>query len=195
MGTHTASTWIESRRNQQLKLRTPVLIKILLLLSVAASLQSCAPRKRCPPFSPGTLTGRVVAITDGDTIRVLDSTKTEYRIRLQGINAPESRQAFYSESKQNLSALIFDREVTIEKYKLDNHIYCRIVGRVILDGRDIDLEQVKAGMAWHYKRYQHEQTPEQRAEYARAEEDARTTRRGLWQDSNPIDPDDFRRQK
>lgn len=134
-----------------------------------------------------------MAITDGDTIRLLDATSTEYRIRLQGINAPESHQAFYSESKENLSTLIFDKEVTIEGDKLDR--YCRVVGRVLLDGRDIDLEQVKAGLAWHYKYYEDEQTPEQRAQYSKAENEARAARRGLWQDANPVDPYEFRREK
>lgn len=183
----------QTPNNNLNKFRSTVLVKMLLLLSVAASLQSCAPKKRCGPFSPGTLTARVIAITDGDTIRVLDSTNTEYRIRLQGINAPESHQAFYSESKQNLSALIFDKEVMIEKDKLDN--YCRIVGRVLLDGRDIDFEQIKAGMAWHYKYYQDEQTPQQRTDYSQAEAEARAARRGLWQDANPVDPYQFRRER
>lgn len=134
-----------------------------------------------------------MAITDGDTIRVLDSTNTEYRIRLQGIDAPESHQAFYSESKQYLSARIFDKEVTIQADKVDS--YCRIVGTVLLDGRDIDLEQVKAGMAWHYKYYENEQTPDQRTQYSRAENEARAARRGLWRDSNPVNPYEFRREK
>src|SRR5712664_3412906 len=66
------------------------------------------------PVGTQTLTGRVIRIADGDTITVLDATNTQHRVRLQGIDAPESHQAFGAQSKQNLSAMIFDRDVTIE---------------------------------------------------------------------------------
>src|SRR5204863_9459601 len=106
--------------------------------------------------SAETLTGRVVRIADGDTVTILDATNTQHRIRLQGIDAPESHQAFGTQSKKNLSDLIFDKDVTVEYEKIDR--YGRIVGKITLAGTDIDLEQIKAGMAWHYKDYQDEQT-------------------------------------
>jgi len=87
---------------------------------------------------------------------VLDSSNQNHRIRLQGIDAPEKGQAFGTRSGQDLSQAIFDRVVTIEWSKHDR--YRRIVGKVMLDGRDICLEQVRVGMAWHYKYYQDEQT-------------------------------------
>jgi endonuclease YncB( thermonuclease family) len=80
---------------------------------------------------------------------VLDSSNQNHRIRLQGIDAPEKGQAFGTRSGQDLSQAIFDRVVTIEWSKHDR--YRRIVGKVMLDGRDICLEQVRVGMAWHYK--------------------------------------------
>ena len=86
-------------------------------------------------------------IADGDTITVLDSSDTQYRIRLDGIDAPELHQAFGTQSKKNLSDMIFDRDVTVVYQKTDQ--YGRIVGKIILDGTDVNLEQVKAGMAWH----------------------------------------------
>lgn len=169
----------------------------LLLAMAAACTRRTAENK--PALSandkPGaqTLTGRVVRIADGDTVTVLDAENAQHRIRLQGIDAPESRQAFGTQSKKNLSTLIFDREVTVEFDKTDQ--YGRIVGRILLDGKDINLEQVKAGMAWHYKEYQREQSPEDRELYARAEDEARGARRGLWADADPIEPSAFRKEQ
>ena len=140
-----------------------------------------------------TLSGRVVAIADGDTITVLDSSDTQHRIRLEGIDAPESHQAFGSRSKQNLSDLIFGKDVTVIYYKTDQ--YGRLVGKILIDGRDINLEQAKAGMAWHYKEYEREQTPADRELYAKAEDEARKARRGLWVDPEPIEPSQFRREQ
>src|SRR5256886_12827968 len=143
--------------------------------------------------SAETMTGRVVRIADGDTITVLDAMNTQHRIRLQGIDAPESHQAFGTQSKKNLSDLIFDKEVTVVYDKIDQ--YGRLVGKIIFAGRDINLEQVKAGMAWHYKQFEREQSPEDRELYAQAEDQARSARRGLWVDANPIEPGEFRREE
>jgi len=169
---------------------------VVFTLAFAASCSKQTNRKPAPPpatTSSQTLSGRVVRIADGDTITVLDGTNTQHRIRLQGIDAPESHQAFGSQSKQNLSAMIFDKDVTVIYDKTDQ--YGRLVGKILLDGKDIDLEQIKAGMAWHYKEYEREQTPEDRELYARAEDEARKARRGLWQDPDPIEPSAFRREE
>lgn len=137
-----------------------------------------------------TLRGRVVGIADGDTVTVLDSRNEQYKIRLMGIDAPEKKQAFGSRSKQSLSALVFNREVSVEYRKKDR--YGRVVGKIVVNGVDANLEQVKAGMAWHYKQYQKEQSADDRAAYASVEEQARVGRRGLWQDNEPIPPWEFR---
>lgn len=134
-----------------------------------------------------------MSVADGDSITILDSSDMQHRIRLAGIDAPESHQAFGSKSKENLAAMIFGKEVTVVYYKTDQ--YGRLVGKVLLDGKDVNLEQVKAGMAWHYKDYQREQTPEDRGVYAKVENEARTARRGLWQDANPIEPSAFRKEE
>lgn len=135
--------------------------------------------------------GRVVGIADGDTITVLDASNTQHRVRLQGIDAPESRQAFGSKSKQHLSDLTFDKPVAVEYEKKDQ--YGRTLGKVLAGGRDVNLEQVRAGMAWHYKHYQKDQSPEDRRLYAAAEMEAREARRGLWADPDPTPPWEFRR--
>jgi endonuclease YncB( thermonuclease family) len=146
-----------------------------------------------PPNGPTTLTGRVIRIADGDTVTVLDAANVQHRIRLQGIDAPESHQAFGTKSKKNLSDMIFDREVMADCDKTDQ--YGRLVCKILLDGKDINLEQIKAGMAWHYKEYEREQSPEDRELYARAEDEARAARRGLWSDLNPTEPSEFRRDQ
>ena len=83
------------------------------------------------------------------------------------------------------------KQVTVEYQKRDR--YDRIVGKVLLDGMDACLEQVKAGLAWHYKKYQHEQSAEDRELYADAENKARNERLGLWRENNPIPPWEYRR--
>ena len=140
-----------------------------------------------------TFPGRVVGIADGDTITVLDSANTQHRIRLEGIDAPESHQAFGEQSRLSLSEMIFGKDVSVSYQKIDQ--YGRLVGKITLDGKDINLEQVKAGMAWHYKFYEDEQTPADRDLYAKAEAEARAARRGLWQDPNPTEPYQFRKEE
>jgi endonuclease YncB( thermonuclease family) len=148
-----------------------------------------------PATSPGvqTLTGRVVSIADGDTITLLDSSNNQHRIRLAGIDAPESHQSFGEQSRHSLSQMIYGKDVTVSYQKTDQ--YGRLVGKIRLDGKDINLEQIKAGMAWHYKFYEDEQMPEDRDLYAKAESEARVARRGLWLDPNPIEPYQFRKEE
>ena len=138
-----------------------------------------------------TLVGRVVRIADGDTVTVLDSSNKQRKIRLMGIDAPEKSQAYGTRSKQHLSDLVFDKQVTIYYNKQDK--YGRTVGKILVNGIDANLEQVKSGLAWHYKRYEIEQTPEDRVRYADAEVDARNAKHGLWADRNPIPPWEFRK--
>jgi endonuclease YncB( thermonuclease family) len=108
---------------------------------------------------------------------VLDATNTQYKIRLMGIDAPEKKQAFGNRSKQSLSDLVFDKQVTVEYSKQDR--YGRTIGKITVDGVDANLEQIKAGMAWHYKKYQKEQSVEDRFVYANAEIQAQYKKRGL----------------
>lgn len=140
-----------------------------------------------------TLEGRVVGVADGDTITVLGADNRQARVRLQGIDAPESGQAFGQVSQRNLSDIIFDRQVVVEYEKTDR--YGRTLGKVLAGGRDVNLEQVRAGLAWHYKYYQDEQSPDDRRLYADAEQEARRAKRGLWADPHPVPPWDFRRGK
>lgn len=134
--------------------------------------------------------GKVVGIADGDTITVLDASKSQHRIRLQGNDAPRAARPS-APAQQHLSDLVFNKEVSVAWEKRDR--YGRVLGKVLAGGRDACLAQVRAGMAWHYKHYQGEQSPEDRRLYAEAERDAREARRGLWTDPDPTPPWDFRR--
>lgn len=145
------------------------------------------------PSIADTLPGRVVGVADGDTVTVLDTTNTQWKIRLMGIDAPEKKQAFGTKSKEALSALLFNKQVAVEFNKRDK--YGRTVGKILVDGVDANLEQVKSGMAWHYKQYEREQSATDRTVYAQAEEQARSEHRGLWIDPDPTPPWDWRKQQ
>ncbi len=141
--------------------------------------------------SADSLTGKVVKVTDGDSITVLDSTNTQHRIRLQGIDAPERKQAFGNASRKHLASLVAGKTVTVKWDKRDR--YGRIVGFVLVDGLDVNLVQVKTGMAWFYRYYQKELSRENRKLYAQAEDEAGANKKGLWQDKNPMLPWEWRR--
>lgn len=140
-----------------------------------------------------TIVGRVVGVADGDTITVLDSTNTQFKIRLSGIDAPEKKQAFGNVSKKSLSDLVYDKEVHVEWHKQD--LYGRVVGKVLINGLDANLEQIKRGMSWFYKKYQNELVLDDRLAYLHAQESAETNKVGLWIDKEPIAPWDFRKQR
>lgn len=136
------------------------------------------------------ITGNVVGVADGDTITVLDAGKVQHKIRLTGIDAPEKKQPFGNRSKQNLSGMIFDKTVTVETIKRDR--YGRELGKVLAGGKDINLEQIRAGMAWHYKAYARTQSGTDRQAYADAENAAKAAKRGLWHDDEPAPPWEWR---
>ena len=139
------------------------------------------------------LIGKVIKVSDGDTITVLDSNNQKHKIRLKGIDAPESQQAFGDISTQSLSELVYDKEVLVTWDKKDK--YYRILGKVIVDGNDANYEQLTKGLAWYYKQYEKDLSDEDRKKYSEAEEWARNYTEGLWADSNSIPPWEFRRKR
>lgn len=139
-----------------------------------------------------TIEGLVVGVADGDTITVLDQQKNTYKIRLQGIDAPEKKQAFGEKSKQSLHDLVHGKQVRIEYDKEDK--YGRIVGKITLDDLDICLQQLVLGMAWHYKKYQNEQSVADRVVYNDAELKSKSLKLGLWADETPMPPWEFRKK-
>ena len=132
-----------------------------------------------------TLIGRVFRVADGDIITVLDEAKTQHKIRLDKIDAPEKKQAYGEVSKKYLSQLVFGKEVKVLWDKKDR--YGRILGEVYCGSTNVNLQMVRCGYAWHYKHYDNTPT------YALAEEAASTKKLGLWQDPNPMPPYEFRK--
>jgi endonuclease YncB( thermonuclease family) len=143
-------------------------------------------------LSAATIQGKVVSVADGDTVTVLDAQKTQHKIRLQGIDAPERAQAYGNKSKQSLHEMVHGKEVTINYQQKDK--YGRVVGKILLNNTDVCLEQVKRGMAWHYKQYANQQPKEDRETYTLAEQQAKADSKGLWQDKQPVPPWEFRKQ-
>lgn len=126
------------------------------------------------------LRGVVIATHDGDILTLLDDSKTQYRIRLAGIDAPEMGQPFGQRSKEGLSDLVYRRKVTIDWHKHDRY------GKVSLGDRDVNLTHVGAGLAWHYVNYTREQAPADLALYSQSEAKARDAHLAPWQDAAPL---------
>ena len=151
-----------------------------------------------------TLEGRVVGVSDGDTITVLDASKTQHKIRLAGIDAPEKAQAFGNVAKQRMADMVFGKEVRVDARKVDK--YGRTIGRVWVATAeckasecpktlDAGMGLLTMGLAWHYKKYEKEQPGEERGQYSFAETEARGTRVGLWSEADPVPPWEWRKEK
>ena len=137
------------------------------------------------------LAGRVIGIHDGDTLTLLDANRREQRVRLAGIDAPEARQRYGQAARRALAAEAFGKEAGASCPKTDK--YGRKVCVVTVDGRDVGLALLEAGAAWHFKAFAREQSTWDRLRYARAEEDARRRRAGLWEDPEALPPWEWRR--
>jgi endonuclease YncB( thermonuclease family) len=128
--------------------------------------------------------GRVVGIIDGDTIKVLRAGRAE-TVRLQGVDAPEKRQAYGERARRFAADLSFDRTVVVRSTGRDRS--ARLLGEVVLpDGRSLNQELVRAGYAWWFRKYSRD------VQLARLEEEARQGRRGLWADQAPEPPWEYR---
>lgn len=134
--------------------------------------------------SASGMTGKVVGVSDGDTITILDQTNATHKIRLADIDAPEKSQPFGMASKKTLSDLCFSKQAAIEDQGYDR--YGRIIAVVHCNGIDANMEQVRRGMAWAYIKYL------KRKELIAYEQEARRNRSGLWLDENPMPPWDWR---
>lgn len=134
--------------------------------------------------------GTVVVVYDGDTVSVQAMDGKIYAIRLQGIDAPEGKQNYGEKSQQTLADLILDKNVIVVVDKQD--LYDRYIGNVYYQGQDVSLLQIKAGMAWYFRKYANDQTAENRKRYAQTETDARSSGIGLWEEKEPKPPWEFR---
>jgi hypothetical protein len=122
----------------------------------------------------------VVSVHDGDTLTLLTGSNRQVKIRLAQIDAPESDQAFGQISRQALAGMVFNKVADIAVETLDAND--RIVGTVLVDGFDVNREQIRRGMAWVYRQYLHDQS------LLQLEGQARRARVGLWSDANPMPP-------
>lgn len=110
----------------------------------------------------------------------------EVRVRLEGIDSPEFGQPFHGQAKRYLSDLCLGKDVTLQPIEEDR--FGRLVARIFVGDRDVRLELLRAGLAWHFVRYNTQ------ADFAAAEAVARSQRIGLWQDAAPIAPWEWRDQ-
>lgn len=146
------------------------------------------------PAAAETLRGMVKAVHDGDTVVLVGRGTGRVTIRLYGIDAPETRkpdnpgQPFGSQAKRILMFKVLGKEITVEVKDRDQ--YGRTVGVLQLAGRDINAEMVSEGMAWAYRQYL---AGPYASRYIGLEDQARRQRRGIWRDSNPQPPWEFRR--
>lgn len=132
--------------------------------------------------------GKVVRVSDGDTITVLDSANTQIRVRLYGIDCPENGQDFSNVAKRFTSDLCFAKIVSVYVKDLDR--YGRTVGIVwTRDSINVNLELLREGLAWHYKHFDNSE------EFVRAESVAKANKKGLWIHGNAVPPWEYRRNR
>lgn len=133
-----------------------------------------------------TFSGKVVRVIDGDTVQVYDGAKNS-RVRLYGIDAPESKQAFGQRAKQAMIQLAANKVVIIHDHGQD--VYGRMLGTIYLNNQDLNAVMVSEGMAWAY-RYQGRLTVPQ---YGSLEQSARNAGKGLWSDPHAVEPREWRK--
>ena len=139
-------------------------------------------------LSAHTIKGKVVRVSDGDTVVVLDSTNTQYRVRLDGIDCPEKGQPFGKKATDFVKNITSKSEfVTIVWKKKDR--YGRILGYLIVDEVNVNKELLRNGLAWHYKHFNKDK------ELADLEQQAKDKKLNIWSESNPIEPYYWRKGK
>lgn len=133
------------------------------------------------------ITGKVVRVKDGDTIVVLDSNKEQHTIRIADIDCPEKSQPYGKKAKWFVSDEIFGKTVKVEVLKKDR--YGRSIGNVFYNRKNLSVELLKNGYAWHYKKYSKNKF------YQSLEDKARNKKIGLFKDPYAVYPPDYRKQK
>jgi len=127
----------------------------------------------------------VVRVTDGGTI-VVKVGADQHKIRLSGVDAPELAQEFGKQLRANLAGLVDGKQVVIVWPKRDG--YGRLLGAVLLGSMNINLEQMKAGCAWYFKRYAAGVPEIERVQYEAAEAESREAKHVLWQQQQAMPP-------
>jgi len=154
---------------------------LLLFLLISSSVFSC----ESFTTAENTIEGKVISIADGDTFTLLLDDQTTVKVRLASIDCPERNQRYAGRARQFLSDAIFRRQVTVVVDSKDR--YGRSIGWVYYDDKNLNEELLKAGLAWHFRRYSKDE------DLQAMEIQARANKVGLWRDTNPIPPWDWRR--
>jgi len=165
----------------------PLITPFLLFLFIGCSHTAPVSPSSLAPVAPAPLTS-VVKVHDGDTITVL-SQNTSQRLRLAGIDCPESDQPYGAEATETTKTLALNIEMTVTPITTDR--FGRTVAEVTLqDGRSLAHELVKAGACWWFRKY----APND-VELKRLEIEARTQRLGVWATESPVSPWEWRAQR
>ena len=136
--------------------------------------------------------GMVKKVIDGDTIILEEENGQTFKIRLLGIDAPELDQPYGFESSARLASYIVGKTVYVVSSKKDR--YQRLLGKIMIEQKDINYQLVKFGYAWHFKRYSRDQDRSDAQQYADAEIEARQSKLGIWQTLTPIPPWEWRKK-
>ncbi len=145
---------------------------IALLCSIALSVQA------------ETFSAKVIMVMDGDTVMVLRGNQ-KIKVRMANIDAPEKDQTFGKQARDSLQELVGKKTVQIDSQAIDQ--YGRMVGLISVDGRNVNQEQLKRGMAWEYSHYHSDKT------YIGLQNDAQLSQRGLWAQGTPQAPWEWRK--
>ena len=145
-------------------------------------------------------TAKVVRVVDGDTVYVANKSGKKFKVRLTGIDAPEQNQPYGLASTYHLKEVLIDKWVLLKSKPKNGNLYSvdrynRVLAKLILDGNDVNFLQVSSGYAWHFKRYQKQQSPSDRQLYSQAELKAKKNKLGLWEEKKPIAPWKWRKIK
>lgn len=188
----------------------PAVVLSLILLLAACDEQIASSRAAVPPAralagasapaeqvggadARAVWNGRAGRVFDGDSLVVVTDAGRRVEVRIEGIDAPERGQPFSRRSRSELMRLLRGQALRIEPRKRDR--YGRTVAVIRVGERDAGEEMIARGYAWHYRAYADEQHPPRSRAYARAEELARSARRGIWRDDDPVAPWQWRRER
>jgi micrococcal nuclease len=136
--------------------------------------------------SKDTAAAKAIRIIDGDTFEALIAGSVTERIRLHGIDCPERNQPYSNAAKDKLAELIFSKQIKFIRMDVDR--YGRTVSMVFVDRMNVNESLLRAGLAWHFKRY------DQNPTWDALERAAARKRSGLWADAQPVPPWNWRKQ-
>ena len=154
----------------------PRILLFSLLLSLVSSI-----------LHAGSFEGKVVGISDGDTIIVLKDGR-QVKVKLALINCPEKEQPYGQIAKQFTIDMVAGRVVNVREIGIDRDGL--IVGIVFVGDMNLSYELVSAGLAWTYRKYSRRDSA-----LAKLEFEARSAKRGLWAEPDPVPPWEWRRKK